>query len=453
MANPRISLCVIARNESAFIGRCLTLAADAVDELVVLDTGSQDDTVAIAEGVGARVVRDVWRDDFADARNRALAASRGAWILVLDADEQLAEGSAAAIRAFVERTDVDAGMIALHNAEALDATHADVLGGARRSGSPVLLPRLFRRTDDLRWEGLIHETPQRWALARTGRFGTVQHAAIVHYGMVPSLVDLRAKAERNARLLRARAEAEPMDPSPPAYLAQELLHAGQPGEADAALAEAWRRTAARSAAGLPGLGLLRLCVVSAHRANERADDAELARVLDAADRAGMRHPNLAFHRAELLERQEEHVAAIDAYRGAIALGGVPYELEADVAASGWLAWYRAARLLLRLGRHDEADAALGASRSLASGRAEPALLHAELRMDRGQFAEALALVEPWLGDPRPDPCALAAEVALRTGLRQEALAFLRVAVARLRAGGRWIEGHRQARFSAVLKQA
>lgn len=453
MAPPRISLCVIARDESAFIGRCLAHASHAVDEVVVLDTGSTDDTVDICVRHGARVVRDTWRDDFADARNRALAASSGAWILVLDADEQLADGSAEALRAFTARADVDGGLIALHNADTADATHAEVLGGTHRRGSPVLLPRLFRRTDDLRWEGVIHETPQHWALARASRIAAVPGAAIVHYGAVPSLVAQRDKARRNARLLHARAAADPMDPSPLGYLAYELLHAGETAAADEALAEAWRRTEARRAAGLPRLGHLRLCVVAAHRAETRRDDAELARVLDAAEHAGLRHPNLLFHRGEWHMRRGAWEPAVAAYRASVSMAGLPFEVEADPAASGWLALYRTGLALWRLERRAEAEEALDASARMAPERPEPVVMLAELLLDAGRVEDALARVTPWVSDARPDPVALAAELALRAGARTEALAFARTAVARIRAGAVWMEGHRAARFAAALKGA
>ncbi len=82
-----IALVMIVRDEAASIGRCLQSVRSFVDEMILLDTGSVDATVGIAEGLGAKVFHWTWRNDFAAARNQALAHSRADWNLVLDADE------------------------------------------------------------------------------------------------------------------------------------------------------------------------------------------------------------------------------------------------------------------------------------------------------------------------------------------------------------------------------
>ncbi len=87
-----ICLTVIARNESRCIARCLDSAAPFVDDMLVVDTGSTDDTRAIARRCGARVADFPWVDDFSAARNFALAQTRAPWRLVLDADEWIEAG-------------------------------------------------------------------------------------------------------------------------------------------------------------------------------------------------------------------------------------------------------------------------------------------------------------------------------------------------------------------------
>ena len=86
----RLALVVIARNEAGCIRDCLESAAGHVDRMIVLDTGSTDATVAIAEQCGAAVHHFTWNDDFAAARNAALDLSTADWNLVLDADEMIA---------------------------------------------------------------------------------------------------------------------------------------------------------------------------------------------------------------------------------------------------------------------------------------------------------------------------------------------------------------------------
>ena len=86
---PRIALVMIARDEAASIAQCLCSVRGFVDEMIVLDTGSTDATMAIARDNGALVYQWAWQDDFAAARNEALSYSKADWNLVLDADECL----------------------------------------------------------------------------------------------------------------------------------------------------------------------------------------------------------------------------------------------------------------------------------------------------------------------------------------------------------------------------
>lgn len=84
-----VSLCMIVKNEKTHLARCLRSAKPVVDEIMVVDTGSSDETKDIARVFGARVFDFIWVADFSKARNFALSKAAGDWILVLDADETL----------------------------------------------------------------------------------------------------------------------------------------------------------------------------------------------------------------------------------------------------------------------------------------------------------------------------------------------------------------------------
>ena len=84
-----LSLSMIVRDEAERIEACLASVRDLVDEMVVVDTGSSDDTVHRAQAAGARVEQLPWPGDFAPARNAALEMVKGDWVLVLDGDELL----------------------------------------------------------------------------------------------------------------------------------------------------------------------------------------------------------------------------------------------------------------------------------------------------------------------------------------------------------------------------
>ena len=85
----RLSLCMIVRDEQEMLPRCLTAVAAAVDEIVIVDTGSTDATIEIARSFGARVIEHEWTGSFAEARNVSFDAASGDWLMYLDADEVL----------------------------------------------------------------------------------------------------------------------------------------------------------------------------------------------------------------------------------------------------------------------------------------------------------------------------------------------------------------------------
>ncbi|MGH9426892.1 MAG: glycosyltransferase family 2 protein, partial [Terriglobia bacterium] len=91
---PKLSLCMIVKNEQRWLEDCLNSVKELVDEMIIVDTGSRDNTVEIAQRFGARLFDHPWSGDFSEARNHSLGSATGDWILVLDADEKLAQRDA-----------------------------------------------------------------------------------------------------------------------------------------------------------------------------------------------------------------------------------------------------------------------------------------------------------------------------------------------------------------------
>ena len=81
---------MIAKNEEEWIGQCIESVSSIVTEVILVDTGSTDRTVEIAERLGVRVIHEKWEDDFSPPRNISINAAKGEWILILDADEAIA---------------------------------------------------------------------------------------------------------------------------------------------------------------------------------------------------------------------------------------------------------------------------------------------------------------------------------------------------------------------------
>jgi glycosyltransferase involved in cell wall biosynthesis len=86
---PFLSVCLIVKNESQHLSRCLASVKPYADEIIVVDTGSQDNTPDIAREYGAKLSYFAWGDDFSAARNYSISQACGEWIFIIDADEEL----------------------------------------------------------------------------------------------------------------------------------------------------------------------------------------------------------------------------------------------------------------------------------------------------------------------------------------------------------------------------
>ncbi len=140
---------MIVKNEAHNIGACIESFADLVDEIIVTDTGSTDDTVAIAKRMGAKVFHFPWIDHFAAARNESLRHATGEWIFWMDADDRLdAENRARLRRLFADLPD---GKVAYVFKVLCPPKNAG------DSGTVVDHVRLFRNLPGLSWEHRIHE--------------------------------------------------------------------------------------------------------------------------------------------------------------------------------------------------------------------------------------------------------------------------------------------------------
>ena len=138
-----LSAAIIVKDDTEHLDACLTSLRGLVDQVVVVDTGSSDGSIAVAEQHGALVTREPWHDDLAAPRNRALDLAAGKWILSLDADERV-RGDLDAVR---ERLSDDDGSVGFR-----------VRCVPRVGWTPVREHRLWRNRVDIRFAGHVHET-------------------------------------------------------------------------------------------------------------------------------------------------------------------------------------------------------------------------------------------------------------------------------------------------------
>ena len=196
-----ISLCMIVKDEEAMIARCLQAARDAVEEIIVVDTGSTDRTVEIAESLGARVLHHEWDGDFSAARNVSFEAATGDWVMYLDADEVLVADDVRRLRALAGRTWREAFFLT-------EINHT----GDLEDGTAIThdAMRLFRNRPEYRFEGRIHE---QIAQCLPGYLPERQERTTVrveHFGYLGAVRDTKDKSNRNLELLE-RQVAEGVD--------------------------------------------------------------------------------------------------------------------------------------------------------------------------------------------------------------------------------------------------
>lgn len=192
MAEPRLSLCMIVKNEEECIGRCLESVHDLVDEIVIVDTGSTDDTIRICESYNARVEKFEWNGSFSDARNYGLNKSSGNWVMWLDADEEVDHEGRHLLKDAPEFDQYDVMTILLIN------YYGDKVD--KYKSTDIAHTRLFRRSTGVQFINKIHECLDIVGLPpeRIGHLDLKVH----HYGYLDEEVTKKDKFQRNFTMLK-----------------------------------------------------------------------------------------------------------------------------------------------------------------------------------------------------------------------------------------------------------
>ena len=198
MTLPSISLCMIVKNESRFLAECLDSARSVCSQMVVIDTGSEDQSVEIARSKGAEVYEHPWPGHFSEARNISLSYATGEWILILDGDEILNEST------------LDELKIITSSASNTDAYEFEIVNFSTEEASLESAHyqrqvRLFRNSREHRYAGLIHNQLVNTETNTTleGQFLPIQ---VFHYGYIPSVWSAQNKAARLGMLEKAVSE-------------------------------------------------------------------------------------------------------------------------------------------------------------------------------------------------------------------------------------------------------
>ncbi len=344
-----LSLCMIVRDEEEMLPRSLAAARAAVDEIIVVDTGSTDRTVEIAREFGAKVIEQEWTGSFADARNASFDAATGDWIMYLDADEVLVADDAERLREVTGRTWREAFYL-------VETNFTGELGDGTAVTHNAL--RVFRNRPEYRFEGRIHEQIAHRLPSKMPERIEITDVRVEHYGYLGVVRDAKDKSRRNIELLeRQRDDAEDQTGFLHFNLGSEYAALGENDNALHSFERAWelmREDPDVAAYGYVPSLLSRL--VRARRVTGRhAEAAELA-----VEALGMLpgFTDVVYERAQSAREQGRLDEAVALLQQCLAMGDAPARYSATAGCGTYLALTSLARIRREQGDHAEASAVL-----------------------------------------------------------------------------------------------
>ena len=320
-----LSLCMIVKDEEEMLPGCLEPLRGVVDEMIVVDTGSTDRTVEIAESFGARVVHFPWNGSFADARNASIEAATGDWVIYLDADEHMEPADARGLRGLLGRT----------WREGFYLVETNYTGGAE-AGSAVthMALRIWRRRPQYRFSGRIHEQkthtmpiylPERFEATRI---------RVRHYGYLNQRIASKDKSRRNIQLLEQEAQ-ESRTPFTDYNLGSEYLVLGEHAEARMHFDRAWD---ALREQGLQSVGYAPLLVARVARARREVGDYDGAMAaVDEGLEQFPDHTDLVLEATVTARSRGDLVGAAALAERCLAMGDAPADYSATMGAGTFLA--------------------------------------------------------------------------------------------------------------------
>lgn len=340
----KLTACLIVKNESSHLARCLESVKSVADEIVVVDTGSTDDTVAIAERFGATIGHFEWNDDFAAARNASLALATGQWALWIDADEVLEPQSVNPIREALIRPQFGGYFIQI----------ANLLDDEGDANQYMHMPvRLFQLHEGVHFEGRVHEQ----IVSNAGlQNASLEKALITHYGYRPSDMAAKNKIVRTVGLIERALEEDPEDAFQWFNLANAQMVARDHANAAASARACVKRISADSSFGAQVYQILAASLIEIGRPDEALDACR------EAEQRGFGGILSAFETAHALQRMGRNEEALEAVDACLAMEW-PNDLTGDAGIRTHKRQLLKGQILAQFGKLPEAlemlDFALG----------------------------------------------------------------------------------------------
>jgi len=241
-----ISLCMIMRDNAKTLSRCLNSVKGLVDEIIIVDTGSKDNSIDIAVSHGAQVYQDPWQDDFARPRNIGIEKARGNWVLIMDPDEMLLQKDHDDLKWLTGTKKFDAFWLTTRNYGPFNyrmeykivGKAADPLG-KYEGFMPSSKTRFFRNGVGIRFEGCWHELAD-WYIRRYKLRQWASPIPIHHWTHEVSQTSLEAKIAFYLKMGEKKVREWPRHGQARWELATAQMNAGLRAEACKSLATAIR---------------------------------------------------------------------------------------------------------------------------------------------------------------------------------------------------------------------
>ena len=386
---PRISLCMIARDEERFLEGCLARVRSVVDEIILVDTGSTDRTIEIAESFGAKVLHSPWNEDFATPRNLSLEAASGDWILILDADELVEVESVPLLREMAQSKRASGYHIHFINDYEKGRTHG------------LTMVRMFRNLKGIHYQYRIHEQviPSLMKEAEPLHLGLHPcEVKVIHYGYSAEVIRDRSKLERNERIFREEIEKNPNDSYILYKYGDSLRQCGNPSaEVIPVFERAMKRMLAHppqswvqmpyaaETAALLGLEYAKI-----------EQYAEADRVLRLALKRFIPTPNLFYLGASLATHFERWDEGLEMYQRLLDFRGKVLVVPIQEGIDSWIAYAGMAACWMGKGDLDRAEELLERSRIAKPDWEVSYLLSSGLHLRRNDVEGALGILIRYL---------------------------------------------------------